>query len=67
MEGPIIPPETLRAAIATLAPDRQRVYILVAREGLSIVTVSEIMQLPRIEVEHLLAHALVDLIYALDP
>ncbi|MCP3732578.1 hypothetical protein M9978_19320 [Sphingomonas sp. MG17] len=66
MDDPVIPPVLLRAAVAKLAPDRQRAYILIAREGLSVVTVSEIMQLPSIEVERLLAHAIVDLIHELD-
>ncbi len=67
MECPPIPAAQLRAAIATLSPDRQRVYILIAREGLSVRSVAEVMHLSTREVEQLLAEALVGMIYALDP
>lgn len=64
LSGPLL--ERLRVGIAQLPPDQQRVYILLAREGLSVDTVAQIMELSSREVEHLLAKALVSLIHALE-
>lgn len=66
MECPPIPVAPLRAAIAALTLEQQRVFILIAREGLGVEAVAETMQLSTRAVERLLAEAIAELLYILD-
>ena len=55
----------LLAGVHAMPHDRQRVYILIAREGLGVEAVAETMGLSTREVERLLAEAIVELLYIL--